>query len=90
MANHKSAVKRAKQSEVRRVRNRSRRTRMKHAIKSLEEAVASRDPDQTAIRLKEAVSVIDKTASHGVIHKNHASRKISRLTQKVNALGQPA
>jgi small subunit ribosomal protein S20 len=60
---------------------------MKHAIKSLEEALGSRNPEQAASRLKEAVSVIDKTASHGVIHKNHASRKISRLTQKVNALG---
>jgi len=90
LANHKSAIKRAKQGEIRRIRNRSRRTRMKHTIKSLEEALASRNPEQAASRLKEAVSVIDRTASHGVIHKNHASRKISRLTQKVNALGQSA
>ncbi len=63
---------------------------MKHAIKTLEEALASRNAEEAVIRLKEAVSVIDKTASHGVIHKNHASRKISRLTQKVNALAQSA
>ena len=90
MANHKSAIKRAKQSEQRRIRNRSRRTRMKHAIRSLEEALASRNPEQAQSRLKEAVSVIDKTASKGVIHRNHASRKISRLTQKVNALAPSA
>ena len=86
MANHKSAIKRAKQSEQRRIRNRSRRTRMKHAIKSLEEALVSRNAEEAQSRLKEAISVIDRTASRGVIHKNHASRKISRLTQKVNAL----
>jgi small subunit ribosomal protein S20 len=86
LANHKSAIKRAKQSEQRRIRNRSRRTRMKHAIKSLEEALVLRNAEEAQSRLKEAISVIDRTASRGVIHKNHASRKISRLTQKVNAL----
>ncbi len=86
MANHKSAIKRAKQNEVRRIRNRSRRTRMKHVIRSLEEAMAARNVDEAQSRLKEAISVIDRTASKGVIHKNHASRRISRLTRKVNAL----
>jgi len=86
LANHKSAIKRAKQNEVRRIRNRSRRTRMKHVIRSLEEAMAARNVDEAQSRLKEAISVIDRTASKGVIHKNHASRRISRLTRKVNAL----
>ena len=90
MANHKSAIKRAKQSEQNRVRNRSRRTRMKHAIKSLEEALVSQNSELALSRLKEAVSVIDKTASKGVIHRNLASRKISRLTRKVNALEELA
>jgi small subunit ribosomal protein S20 len=88
LANHKSAIKRAKQSELRRVRNRSRRTRMKHAIKSLEEALTARNVEEVQSRLKEAISVIDRTASKGVIHRNHASRRISRLTQKANALAQ--
>jgi small subunit ribosomal protein S20 len=86
LANHKSAIKRAKQNELRRVRNRSRRTRMKHVMKSLEEALASNNPELAATRLREAVSVIDKTACKGVIHKNQAARKVSRLTQRVNAL----
>jgi len=90
LANHKSAIKRAKQSEQNRIRNRSRRTRMKHAIRSFEEALVSQNPEQVMSRLKEAVSVIDKTASKGVIHRNLASRKISRLTQKVNALAPSA
>lgn len=85
MANHKSAIKRAKQSEARRLRNRSRKTRMKNAIKSLEQAITSKNPEQITAKLREATSVIHKTASKGVIHRNHASRKVSRLTMKVNA-----
>ena len=86
MANHKSAVKRARQSEEQRVRNRSRKTRMKNVIRGLEEAIAGKSPEKAAEQLKKAASVIAKTASRGVIHKNTASRKISRLTIRVNAL----
>jgi len=86
LANHKSAIKRAKQSEARRQRNRARKTRMKNAVKSLETAIQSKAADVAVERLKEAISVIDKTAAHGVIHKNKASRKISQLTKKVNSL----
>ena len=86
MANHKSAVKRARQSEEQRVRNRSRKTRMKNVIRGLEEAIAGKSPEKAAEQLKKAASVIAKTASRGVIHKNTASRKISRLTTRVNAL----
>jgi small subunit ribosomal protein S20 len=88
LANHESAIKRAKQNEKRRLRNRIRKTQMKNAIKSVEEAVASNSPELAAERLQEAISVINKTAVKGVIHKNKASRKISRLTRKVNALSE--
>ncbi|MFP5213880.1 MAG: 30S ribosomal protein S20 [Acidobacteriota bacterium] len=84
MANHKSAAKRAKQSEVRRIRNRGRKTRMKNAIKGIDAAAAN--PEAMVEALKEAISVIGRTASKGVIHKNQASRKISRLTKRVNAI----
>ena len=86
MANHKSAIKRAGQSEEQRVRNRSRKTRMKNVIRDLEEALAGKSPEKAAEQLKKAASMIAKTASKGVIHKNTASRKISRLTRRVNAL----
>jgi small subunit ribosomal protein S20 len=86
LANHKSAIKRAIQSEEQRVRNRSRKTRVKNIIRGLEEAIAGKSPEKAAEELKKAVSVIEKTASKGVIHKNTASRKISRLTRRVNAL----
>jgi small subunit ribosomal protein S20 len=59
---------------------------MKNAIRSLEEAIAAKSPESAAEQLKNAASVIAKTASEGVIHRNTASRKISRLTLRVNAL----
>ena len=86
MANHKSAIKRARQSEEQRVRNRSRKTRMKHVIRGLEEVLAGKTPEKAAEQLKKAISMIAQTASKGVIHKNTAARKISRLTRRVNAL----
>jgi small subunit ribosomal protein S20 len=86
LANHKSAIKRAKQSEVRRLRNRARKTRLKNVVKEVHEAIASNSPDLAAERLSAAISVIDRTAGKGVIHKNNAARKISRLTKRVNSL----
>ena len=86
MANHKSALKRARQSEERRQRNRARKTRMKSVVKAVEEAIATSNKELAVAKLKEAVSVIDKTASKGVIHKNKAARKISRLSRHVNDL----
>lgn len=83
MANHKSAVKRAKQSEARRLRNRMRKTRMKNVIKEVQEAISSNSPELVMERLRQAVSTIDRTAGKGVIHKNNAARKISRLTRRV-------
>ncbi len=86
MANHKSAIKRARQSEDQRVRNRSRKTRMKNVVRKLEESISSKSRETASEDLKLVVSVIEKTASKGVIHKNTAARKISRLTKRVNAL----
>ncbi|WP_084057867.1 30S ribosomal protein S20 [Desulfacinum hydrothermale] len=86
MANHKSALKRAKQNEVRRMRNRSRKTRMKTAIKALEEALKTQSLELAEQRFREASSIIAKTASKGTIHRNTAARKISRLARRVNAL----
>ncbi len=89
LANHKSAIKRARQSEERRDRNRARKTRMKNAVKSLSDAVSSKSSDLTLEKLKETISIIDKTANFGVIHKNKAARLVSQWTTKANAaLGQ--
>lgn len=84
MANHKSAVKRAKQNEQRRLRNRSRKSQMKTNIKNIDEAIAEKSKERAAAELKEAISSIDRTASRGVIHKNKAARMVSRLTRRVS------
>jgi len=86
MANHKSALKRDRQSKVRRLRNRMNKSVMKSAIGKVEESVAAGSEDQARETLKNAASVIQKTASKGSIHKKTASRKISRLAKKVNRM----
>lgn len=85
MANHKSALKRARQNVVRRARNKAVKTRVKNVVKDVRQAVAENAGDATQDRLKEAKSIIDKAATKGVIHKRTAARKISRLSRMVNA-----
>ena len=77
MANHKSALKRARQSEDRRLRNKAVKTRVKNITKDVLAATTETAADD----LKAAQSIIDKAAKKGVIHSRTASRKISRLTK---------
>ena len=86
MANHKSAIKRDRQSKVRRMRNRMNKSRMKNAVRRVEEALVAGVEDQAQEALKVAVPIIQKTASKGTIHSKTASRKISRLTMRVNRM----
>ena len=85
MANHKSAVKRHKQSLKKAVRNRAARTRVKNVIKAVRTAVLENDMEKAGTALTAATSVLDKTAGKGVIHWKNAARKISRLAKAVNA-----
>ena len=86
MATHKSAEKRDRQSVKRRERNVSSKSEVKTRIKSLLSAVGTKDKEASEKALKAAVPAIDKAAAKGVIHKKNASRKISRLTKKINAI----
>lgn len=86
MANHKSAIKRDKQSKVRRMRNRINKSKMKTAIRRIEEALVAGSEEQAQKALKIAVPIIQKTASKGTVHQKTASRKISRLTKRVNRM----
>ena len=86
MANHKSAEKRNRQAQARRLRNRVNRSKMKTVVRSLNEAINSGSVEEAKAALETAAPVIAKTASKGTIHKKNASRKISRLTKRVNAL----
>lgn len=83
MANTRSAIKRMRQAEVRKVRNSAVRSTVRTAIKKLREAVANKDPAATEL-LANATRTIDKAASKGVLPVNAASRKISRLAKSVN------
>jgi len=85
VATHKSAIKRARQAEKRRERNRAAISAMKTHIKKVHSAIlAGRESGELNKTLREAVSYIDKIAEKGIIHKNKARRLISRLTIKVN------
>ena len=86
MANHKSAIKRARQNEIRRLRNRAAKTRIKTMVKKVETAVAEKDQSQAGAQLDRAKSTIDTAARKGIIHKRTAARKVSRLTKMCNAL----
>jgi small subunit ribosomal protein S20 len=86
LANHKSAIKRARQNEDRRLRNRMTKTQVKNVVKSVRQAADEKSPEAAAT-LKHAQSLIDKAAKKGTLHKRTAARKISRLSRLVNAQG---
>ena len=86
MADHKSALKRARQNEVRRMRNKSTKTRIKNIVKDVRLAVSEKSEESALTKLDTAKSIIDNAAKKGVIHKKSASRKISRLSKIVNAI----
>ncbi len=90
MAQHKDAVKRLKQSEGRRERNKSVRTLFRGRIRSCREAIAAGDAALAKQRLHEADSAIRTAVRKGVIHSNTANRYISRLTRQVNSLTSQA
>lgn len=86
MADHKSAMKRDRQSKERRLRNRIYKSKMKTVVRLVEEALVAGSEEQAREALAKAVPVIQKTAAKGTIHKKTASRKVSRLTRRVNRM----
>jgi small subunit ribosomal protein S20 len=86
LANHKSAIKRAKQNVIRNLRNKAVRTRAKNAVKNTCNAIQGNSKEEAIAALKIAIPIIDKASGKKVIHKNTAARQISRLTRHVNAL----
>ena len=84
MANHKSALKRARQSEIRRMRNKSYRTRVNNVTKQVRLADGESSGETITTKLNIAKSVIDIAAKKGIIHKRTAARKISRLAKFAN------
>lgn len=83
MKKNKSAIKKALQGEKRRLRNAHVKSTMKTNIKKVLVALQGKNNDGLQQAFKEAVTIIDKAASKGVIHKNNAARRVSRLSKKV-------
>jgi small subunit ribosomal protein S20 len=86
VANHKDALKRIKQNDKRRIRNRAYRSRMRNQIKALRSAVDAGDVDDAQAKLRTTVSIIQKLASKGVIHPNQAARRVQRLHKAVKGM----
>lgn len=88
MANHKSAIKRHRQSLQRALRNKSQRTRVKNVVKDVRAAVGEGSRESAAQALQKAASVMGKAVTKGAIHWKTAARKVSRLARAVNAMGK--
>jgi small subunit ribosomal protein S20 len=88
MANHKDAIKRAVQSERLRVRNRAYRTQMRNQLKKLRAVIHGSEKGDAQAEFREAVSVIQKLAAKGVIHRNQAARRVARLAAAIHKGGK--
>jgi small subunit ribosomal protein S20 len=88
MANTKSAKKAARQIARREAINKSRRSRVRTAVRKVEEAIAAGDRARAAAAMSEAEPVLVRAAQKGVVHRNAASRKVSRLARRLAKLGQ--
>ena len=86
MANHADALKRMRQNTKRRMRNRHYRATMRTEIKKVRVAVESGELETASASLNSAVSIIQRLASKGVIHRRNAARRVSRLYKAVNGL----
>lgn len=85
----KSVKKRIRQAKKRTLRNRAAKSMLKTLIKKVESEVTSKNIEGAKTALNEIISAIDKAKAKGLVHKNTASRKVSRLTKLVNSLSLP-
>ncbi len=88
MAQSLSAIKRVRQNEKSRVRNRSHRTRLRTQIKKLREAIEAKQADEAKKLLPGTMSLVDVMIKKGVIHENAGNRYKSRLTRQFSALAR--
>ncbi|WP_040948322.1 30S ribosomal protein S20 [Gorillibacterium massiliense] len=90
MPNIKSAIKRVKTNDARRLRNASQKSALRTAVKSFEVAAEGQNVETAKAALIQASKKLDKAVTKGLIHKNTANRKKSRLAKKLNALSTQA
>jgi len=88
MANTKSAKKAARQIARRTVINKSRRTHVRSAVRTVEEAISAGDRAAAAAAMAEAEPALIRAAQHGIVHRNAARRKVSRLVHRIAKLGK--
>jgi small subunit ribosomal protein S20 len=86
VANHPSALKRHRQSEKRKLRNQALKTRLRHLVRDVRTALTAADPAEATKTLAQATRALDKAVTKGVLHRNSAARKVSRLARAVNQL----
>ena len=86
MATHKSAKKRIRQTARRTLINGARRGRVRTFVRKVEEAIESGDRELAESAMKNAMPEMHRSVLHGILHKNTAARKISRLTKRINNL----
>jgi small subunit ribosomal protein S20 len=87
LANTKSAEKRIRSNENKRQRNQMYRSRVMTMVRKAEQSIFGGQPSEEAVR--EAISTLDKAAVKGIIHKNNAARRKSRLMKKLNTYVPP-
>ena len=88
MANTKSAKKAARQIARRTIVNKSRRSRVRSAMRQIEEAIASGDRARALAAMAQAEPAIIRAAQKGIVHRNAARRKVSRLAHRIGKLGK--
>jgi small subunit ribosomal protein S20 len=86
---HKSAIKRHRQSVKRQARNQSIRIRVRHTVRELREIIAKKDVAAAEVKLRSVTTTVQKAVTKGVLHRNNADRRISRLSTQIAALRTP-
>ena len=90
MADHFSALKRARQTEKRTATNRLNKSRLRTELRKLRTALSNGNREQAETSLRGAISTLDKSVQKGVLHKNTASRYKARLSKRVHAVKKSA
>ncbi|MDB5485645.1 MAG: ribosomal protein [Tardiphaga sp.] len=88
MANTTSAKKATRKIAARTIVNKSRRTQMRGSVRQVEEAIASGDKDAALKAMANAEPALMKAAQRNIVHRNQASRKVSRLVKQISQIGQ--
>ncbi len=83
---HKSTIRRARQSEKRRLRNRATISSVRSILRKVQDAITAKNPDEARTTLRAATAALSKAVTKGVLKPNTASRRVSRLAVRVNAI----